>query len=293
MAQWTPTLLRAGRFLLDAGCMFGIIPRVVWSKWFPTVGPGAIDGLNRMPLQQNCLLLESGGRLVLIETGIGDKFPPKERSIYAQESLPDGTPRAIHHALAEKKARPEDISAVIVTHLHFDHAGGLTRLNPDNPERPALTFPNAEVFVQQQELDDALANRSTMNKTYLSSHLTPEVRERFRPVRGEAEVLPGVTVFPTPGHTWGQQCIRFTDAKGRTVCFVSDVMPTARHARATTNLAYDVEPYTSMLERMKLLERAEREGWVLVLDHDPDNAAYAVNRDPENPRAFALTPATL
>jgi len=273
--------------------MFGIIPRVVWSKWFPSHGQGAIDGLNRMPLQQNSLLLESGGKLVVIEVGIGDKFPPKERSMYGQESLPDGTPRAIHHAIAERGARPEDVSAVIVTHLHFDHAGGLTRLDPANPDKPVLTFPYAEVFVQRQEIDDAFAGRSTMNKTYLPGHLTPEVRERFRPVEGEREVLPGITVFPTPGHTWGQQCIRFTAPGGCNVCFVSDVMPTSRHARPTTNLSYDVETYTSMVERMKLLERAEREKWVLVLDHEDADPVFAVGREPENPKAFALQPATL
>ena len=248
--------------------MFGIIPRVVWMKWFPASGDGAIDAANRMPLQQNGLLLESGGRLVVVEVGIGDKFGAKEAAMYSQACRPDGRPRAVHDALAEHGARPEDVNAVIVTHLHFDHAGGLTRLDPAHPDRPRLTFPNAEIFVQRREIEDALAGRSTMNKTYLPGHLTPEVRERFRPVDGEREVLAGITVFPTPGHTWGQQCVRFADRKGRTVCFVNDVMPTARHARPTTNLSYDVEPYTSMLERAKLLERAERERWTLVLDHE-------------------------
>jgi len=231
--SYTPRLLRSGVFYLDAGCMFGIIPRVVWSRWFPDSGPFAIDDKNRMPLQQNSLLLESSdGKLVLIEAGIGEKLTPKEQGLYAQATQPDGKPRAIHDALAEAGCDPEDIDAVVITHLHFDHAGGLTRFG-DSPDEIVPTFPNAEIYVQRQEIDDALANKSTMHKTYLPTHLTPEVRERFRPVEGEAEILPGLTCFPTPGHTWGQQCVRFADPKGRTIAYISDVMPTKRHARPT------------------------------------------------------------
>jgi glyoxylase-like metal-dependent hydrolase (beta-lactamase superfamily II) len=274
--------------------MFGLIPKVVWSRWFPPSGDGAIDEANRMPLQQNALLLESGGRLVVVEAGIGDKMSPKEHAIYAQEMTPSGSPRSIHHALQEAGCRPEDVSAVLVTHLHFDHAGGLTRLAAPgaDPEKPLLTFPNAEVIVQRQEWEDALANRSTMNKTYLRNHLNEQVRERLRLVDGEREVLPGISVIPVPGHTWGQQCIAVRASGGRTVVYCNDVMPTALHCRPTTNLSYDVEPYTSMLQRQKLLERAAAGGWTLVLDHEPGHAAFTAR--PEGERGgFSLVAADL
>ncbi len=279
--------------------MFGLIPKVVWSRWFPpTPEEGGVDALNRMPLQTNSLLLESSdGRLAIVELGIGDKLPPKEQSIYTQELTPSGRPRAIHDALHEIDASPSDIHALIVTHLHFDHAGGLTRLNPANPnpdpERPVLTFENAEVFVQRQEFDDALANRSTMHRTYLRNHLTDAVRERCKTIDGEREVLPGITVFPTPGHTWGQQCIRIAAPGGKTIVFVSDVMPTRLHARPTCNLSYDVEPYTSMLQRTALLDRAADEHWILVLDHDPGDPVFTVRRDPDKPGTHILEPAAL
>lgn len=276
---WSWKLLRCGAFRLDAGCMFGLIPRVVWMKWFPE---GVIDDQNRMPLQTNSLLLESGGKLVVVEVGIGDKLGPREVGIYAQELTPAGRARTVYDAVEEAGARPEDVSAVIVTHLHFDHAGGLTRLGPSaDPEKPVLTFPNAEIIVQSQEWNDAIRNRSTMNKTYLKNHLTGAVRERLRLVKGQQEVFPGVSVFPVPGHTWGQQCVGIDTPDGRTIVFTNDVMPTALHCRPTTNLAYDVEPYTSMIERRHLLDTAAEDKWTLVLDHEPGHAVYGVEHDPE------------
>ncbi len=286
---WSWKLLRCGEFRLDAGCMFGLIPRVVWMKWFP---PGVIDESNRMPLQVNTLLLEGDGHLVVIEVGIGDKLTPKEQGLYGQQLRPDGRPRSVIDAIAEAGRRLEDVTAVVVSHLHFDHAGALTRLGPTgDPEKPELTFPNARIFAQKREWEDALANRSTMHRTYLKSHLNAQVTERIRVCDGEAEILPGVSVFPTPGHTWGQQCIKFTDTSGRTIVYCNDVMPTALHCRPTANLAYDVEPYTSMLERNKLLVRAADEQWTLILDHEPGHAAFTVQRDAESPGGHRLVPA--
>lgn len=273
---YTCRLLRSGGFKLDAGCMFGLIPRVVWTRWLEP------DAENRMPLQQNTLLLEGEGRRVLIEPGVGDKFGPKERGIYALEE------RSVHDALHEADCDPDSIDAVIVTHLHFDHAGGLTKLHPDNHERTQLSFPNAEIIVQRREWEDAIANKSTMHKTYLSNHLTEEVAEQTRLVDGDEEVLPGIRVVDCPGHTWGQQAVMFDDAGGGKVVYVPDVMPTRHHCRATTNLAYDVEPYTSMVQRMRMLELASDHGWTLVLDHEPGHASFKAHADAEKAGVYSL-----
>lgn len=286
--RWSWRLLRCGLFWLDGGGMFGVVPKPLWSK---LVTP---DDRNRIPVQTNALLLEREGKLVVIEVGNGDKFGPKERDIYSMED------RCVASALREAGARPEDVSTVLVSHLHFDHAGGLTRKpRPGEPDRPALTFPNAEVVSQRQEWQDAIANRSTMSRTYLPDHLTPEVRERLRlidsadPVVATAartrregapdgagfvstEVLPGIEVFRVPGHTWGQQAIRFTDTRGRVIVFTPDVLPTAAHAGAAFNMGYDVEPYVSMRVRMAFLEAARREKWLLALDHEPGEAVRSV-----------------
>jgi glyoxylase-like metal-dependent hydrolase (beta-lactamase superfamily II) len=312
--RYSMQLLRAGEFRLDAGSMFGLIPRVVWSRAAPT------DDRGRITVQHNCLLLERldepprgstlhAPKLAIIEVGTGNKLDPKNRDIFAMSERWIGT------ALQEVNCRAEDIGGVVTTHLHFDHAGGLTRLS--NPgEKPdwtgpastfggprgdhgvKLTFPNAKVFAQAREWSDALANRSVMTRTYFEDHLHP-VREQMslvessRPFapgyvpdrdetpRGgvelrETEVMPGIFVFSVPGHTWGQQAIRFVDANGRSVVFTPDVMPTAWHVGAAYNLGYDVEPYTSMVSRRWFLEEAERNKWLLCLDHEAGNPLRTV-----------------
>lgn len=275
--------------------MFGLVPRVVWSKTVPT------DERGRITVQHNCLLLERSGagdgpKLIVLEVGSGDKLDAKSRDIF---NLGD---RTILTALHEVDCRPEDVGAIAVTHLHFDHAGGLTRLcrtgeaadwSDSNGAKVKLAFPHAAVYAQAREWSDALANRSVMTRTYFKDHLEP-IRCQIRlvdsprpfpighiPDRDEApgapvllrrtEVAPGLWVFLVPGHTWGQQAMMFEDTKGRTVVFTPDVMPTAAHVGAAYSLGYDVEPYTSMVSRRWFLEEAAAGGWVIVLDHEPGN----------------------
>ncbi len=304
--RWT--LLNAGRLMLDGGSMFGVVPRVVWTR---QVEP---DDKNRIALSHNCLLLESEEpesalgrpRRVLIETGTGDKLDDKMARIFGLDG------RTVESAVIEAGVDPAEIDHVIVSHLHFDHAGGLTR-TPRGGEKPdwtaahggessgeslgvVRTFPNAQLIVQQQEWEDAIANTAVMTRTYYRDHLLPfadlgpeslrlvesplpfdsalgvptrdalpasGVRERT------TEVVGGVGVFRVPGHTWGQQAVCFTDVEGREIVFVPDVLPSRWHAGAAYSLAYDVEPYTSMLSKRWLLEEAARAGWTLVLDHEP------------------------
>jgi len=325
-SAWNFRLLRAARFKLDAGSMFGLVPRVVWSKTVP------VDDRGRMDVQHNCLLLERatpgpGPRRVLIETGTGNKLDTKMRDIFALEN------RSIIDALNEAGAPPESIEAVVVSHLHFDHAGGLTRL-PRSGEKPTWsgddggggssahggclpTFPNATIYVQEREWNDATANRSVMTKTYYPDHLLPvapqiktvdsprpfplgQIPDRDELPRTpvelrETELWPGagISVFLVPGHTWGQQAIRFTEpsppsGRGRTIVFTPDVMPTVHHAGAAYSLGYDVEPYTSMVTRRWFLTEAARHNWLLCLDHEPGNPLVRVR---ENTRGwFDLAP---
>lgn len=319
--------------------MFGLVPRVVWSRSVPT------DDKGRITVQHNCLLLDrvgpgEGPRRVLVEVGTGDKLDPKMREVFSLETSPDsGKPRTVVDALAEAGATPESIEAVVVTHLHFDHAGALTRLarpgeTPDWPCPPnndggggssqsggcCRTFPNAAIYVQRREWADATANRSVMTKTYYPDHLWP-IEPQLRLIDSprpfppglvpdrdedpqapvemrETELWPGsgITVFLVPGHTWGQQAVKFREpdpltspsSKGRTVVFTPDVMPTVNHLGAAYSLAYDVEPYTSMVSRHWFLDEAARSGWVLCLDHEPGHPLVRVR---ENAKGwFDLTP---
>ena len=270
--QWSWQVLRAGSFRLDGGSMFGVVPRTIWST---LVKP---DEQNRIALQTNCLLLDDGSQKILIETGYGEKWSDKERAIYELER------RTVVDALREVDCEPEQINFVIVTHLHFDHAGGLTVF--DRSGKAVPVFPNAQVIIQQTEWDDAQANKSTMTRTYLRSHLDP-IADRLQLVHDEKEALPGVIVWPMVGHTWGQQAVRFDDGNG-IVCFPGDVMPTANHVGPSFNMGYDMLPYQNMLSQQALLERALDESWRIVIDHEPGDAVRRVAKDPDRPGRFLL-----
>lgn len=295
-------LLRAATFKLDAGSMFGLIPRVVWSKSNP------VDAKDRITVQHNCLLLTRDDvpagtpRHVILEVGSGNKLDPKTVAIFDLQN------RWLGDALAEVNARAQDVHGVICSHLHFDHAGGLTRLplpgEDPGPLNAVSSFPNAEIISQAREWEDALANNSVMTRTYFRENLEP-IRKQLKLVNSPypfasaahnfpwapsrdadpgpvtnrlTEVFPGIHVFCVPGHTWGQQATLFTDDQGRTVVFVPDVMPTLAHLGAAYSLAYDVEPYTSMLSKHWLLAAAADNNWLLVLDHEPGNPICRVKR---------------
>jgi glyoxylase-like metal-dependent hydrolase (beta-lactamase superfamily II) len=223
--------------------------------------------------------------LILIETGFGSKWSDKERGFYDLER------RDVADALREVNVTPEQIAHVIVTHLHFDHAAGLTRLQDSADGKLAVpTFENATVHVQRREWEDALANKSTMNRTYLRDHLDP-IASCVQLIDGEREILPGITVWPMPGHTWGQQAVRFNDERG-TVVFAGDVLPTVNHAGLPFSLAYDMEPYTSMLSKRRLYAQAMAGNWRLVLDHEPgEDVVFHVREESGKPGKYLLEPA--
>ena len=255
--------LRTGAFRLDGGGMFGLIPKPMWSQWT------APDADNRIALLTRSLLVESRDGLVLVEAGCGDKWTDRERAMYDLER------RTAVDALAELGVDPRDIAHVVLTHLHFDHAAGLTRMGAAGLES---VFANARIHVQRQEWLDALANKSTMTRTYLRTHLDP-IAERVELHQGPAEVVAGVRVMPAPGHTWGQQVVMWADAEG-TVCYPGDAMPTVHHAHLSASLGYDMLPYQTMLTKRALLELADAERWRLVLDHQVGNCV--VQRGPRS-----------
>jgi len=261
------TPLRTGSFRLDGGGMFGLIPKSMWSQWTTP------DADNRIALAARSLLVESArDGLVLVEAGYGDKWTDKERAMYALER------RTAVDALGEIGVDPMDIAHVVVTHLHFDHAGGLTRLGDGGPE-PA--FPRARIHVQRTEWLDALANKSTMTRTYLRTHLDP-IAAQVELHEGACAPLAGFTLLPTAGHTWGHQSILVDGASAAggtaTHLFAGDACPTIHHAHPAASLGYDMMAYEAMCTKRALLDRAEREGWTVALDHDAGHALARVVR---------------
>lgn len=273
MSQWKSRLLRAGGFRLDGGSMFGVVPKAVWSR---LVSP---DQDNCIPLQTNCLLLEMNGSRILIETGNGSKWSDKERDIFGLED------RTIETALKEAGVLPDQIDLIILTHLHFDHAGGLTRLTPEG--ELVSTFPSAEIIVQEQEWNDAMANRSTMSATYLRTNLDP-IAGQVRRIEGKTTIMEGLTALPTPGHTWGHQSILIDELDGP-LCFTGDLLPTLNHFGRAWSMGYDMLPHDTLLTKERMFRQAVDEHWRLVLDHEPGDAVTAIEHDPKK-NWFKLIP---
>jgi glyoxylase-like metal-dependent hydrolase (beta-lactamase superfamily II) len=230
--------------------MFGVVPKALWSK---LVEP---DSRNRIPEACNCVVLERNGQRILIETGFGGGWSVKERSMFGMNGV------TILAALKQNNIDPESISTVILSHLHFDHAAGVTLL------------PNAQVIVQKQEWEDANNNKSTMSKTYLPRVLD-SIRDRLELVDGDCTVCEDIQLTVRKGHTWGLQSIEFQDNDG-TVCFCSDVMPTLNHVGLAYSMGYDMLPWDNAQTKQKLLEEAHTKGWRLVLYHEPDSPTVTV-----------------
>lgn len=237
--------------------MFGVVPRVLWER---VASP---DERNRIELALNCLLIRDGKRTLIVETGMGEKWGPKDREIYALRN--DG---GLVGALARTGVRTESVDTVVLTHLHFDHAGGAT--SPGSGGEPVPTFPNAEYLVQRTEWDFASDLNERTRASYRTENYHPlQKAGQIRFLEGETEIAPGVRVVPLPGHTPGLQGVLLTGG-GRTALFPSDLIPTAAHLPYPYIMGYDVLPLTTLEMKKRVIPRAVAEGWVLILVHEPN-----------------------
>ncbi|MGD8454304.1 MAG: MBL fold metallo-hydrolase [Phycisphaerae bacterium] len=274
----TLTLLNGGRLKLDGGAMFGIIPKPLWTRSTPA------DERNRIELACNCLLVEwpgPAGRRVIIETGHGPKYAEKEQGFFDVDPAMWLAP-----TLAAAGVDPATITDVVVSHLHFDHAGGLSR---DDDGRLRPTFPNARVHVQRQEYDDAVAGYGIMTATYRRENLTPlDEADRWHLLDGAEEIVPGVRAWPTPGHTRGHQSI-VIEGRERSAVFTGDLMPTAAHLGPPYNMGYDLLPVQNRESKRDVLRWAAEREALVVIDHEP---AHPVVRVATEKDWFRLEPAT-
>ncbi len=248
-------LIPGGTFRLDGGAMFGVVPKTLWSR------VTAPDDENRIPLTTNCLLLRSPETTVLIETGCGEKYSEKERGIYRMQH-----PSPLVANLAVRGVRPDRVKLVINTHLHFDHAGGNTVLHEG---RPTATFPNARYVTQA--LEHAEANRPTERNaaSYRTQDWKPlEESGQLDLVEGDTEVLPGVRLIPTPGHTRGHQSV-LIDSGERQLLFIGDLCPTIAHVPLPWIMSFDLHPMTTLETRRALYNTILEHQWTVMFAHDP------------------------
>ncbi len=253
-----------GRFALDGGAMFGVVPKVLWQDKI-----GA-DDKNRIPLALRTLLIRGDGRVILIDTGIGEKWSPKLMELYGIEQ----SAHPLVTALASNGIAPEEVTDLIVTHLHFDHVGGATTYDTNRKLVP--TLPNAKVHVQKANWEHANDPNEKDKASYLSENFVPLYETGvLNLVEGEREILPGITVIPSNGHTIGQQIIRIGDGKGAVV-YCGDLVPTSAHLPIPWVMGYDLFPMTTIEEKKSILPVAAKEGWRLFFEHDPVRSSCTI-----------------
>ena len=268
---WRCHTLEGGLQRLDGGAMFGVVPYPLWSTRVEQ------DERHRIPLAMRCLLVEHPDGLVLIDSALGNKEDAKFLEIYGIENQGLEGATQLEDALATAGFLPRDVRWVINTHLHFDHAGGNTTMDPeleDDPRRHVRpTFPNATYVVQRGELEFARHTNERTRASYLPHNFEPiAAAARWRLLEGDEEVLPGISVRLTPGHVPFHQAVLVRDGAD-TAVFVADLIPTTAHLPLPWIMGYDLEPLRTLESKRRLLTDAVRDQWRIVFEHDPRIAA--------------------
>ncbi|MEO5817680.1 MAG: MBL fold metallo-hydrolase [Gemmatimonadaceae bacterium] len=258
--------LQAGLQQLDGGAMFGVVPKTLWERKIPA------DARNRIPLGMRCLLIEHPDGLVLIDNGVGNKEPEKFYGIYGIENAPIGAvgPTQLESALAEAGFAPADVTMVINSHLHFDHAGGNTKR--DEHGKISLSFPKAIYVVRRGEWEWAHRANERTSASYFPHNFDPlQEAGRLELVDDDVELLPGIQLRHTPGHTPHHQGILVTSGPDR-LFYVADLAPTVAHVPLPWIMGYDVEPLVSLETKRRIWGEAVSEGWTVMFEHDATNA---------------------
>jgi len=249
--------VRDGFFWLDGGSMFGVVPKVLWQKIYPS------DAENRIRLGLNSILIDTGDVRILVDTGIGPDLKSRMREFYSLERDP-GLPGALERI----GFKVEDIDFVINTHLHFDHCGGNTHRDAGGEFVP--TFPSADYIIQKCEWEAGLNPSNRDKPSYFSSYFRPlQKHGRLRLVDGDSEIVPGVTAVIAAGHTSCHQCVK-VQSQGRTLFFLGDMVPTSGHVGLPYIMSYDLFPQETMDNKLRFFRQAMEEDWIVAFNHDPD-----------------------
>ena len=258
-------ILSDGVVKLDGGSVFGQMPRVAWGNTVMT------DRKNRITLGLNCLLLQVAGKNVLVDTGVGSIADEKNKE--AMGLVPSRLSKGLKGAGLSSK----DIHAVILSHLHFDHSGGCTRLNRAGNVVP--TFPNARYFVQRTCWEDACTtpNERCLVNQRMENFLPVADRGQLEMLDGDSEIFPGLNVIVTNGHAEGHQMVMFNHG-GERVVFLGDLVPTPHHLSPAVISAFDHSPQGTFEQKREVLAEAERQGWLLVFSHGHETKAGYLER---------------
>jgi glyoxylase-like metal-dependent hydrolase (beta-lactamase superfamily II) len=258
LGNYRVEIVQDTEFRLDGGAMFGVVPRKLWAKECPP------DDENRIRMNMNCVFIDTGADKVLIESGIGDKWNAKQQSMYGINRT-----RPLPETLAMRTGvSANEITIVVNTHLHFDHAGGNTRLDAEG--KPVASFPNARYFVSRTELEHADRPTERDRASYLPENWRPLVESGQLEAREpDYEVVPGLRMETMPGHNRSMQCWRL-QRNGKTMFGFADLVPMRAHVRLPWIMGYDLYPVETLEAKRRLMPQAARENWICMFYHDPD-----------------------
>jgi glyoxylase-like metal-dependent hydrolase (beta-lactamase superfamily II) len=251
--------IETGRFKLDGGAMFGVVPKPLWSRKIDA------DAKNRILMAMRCLLVESQqtGRLYLIDNGIGTKFNEKMSGIYDI----DHQHSELHSSLQQHGFTADDITDVIFTHLHFDHCGGTTYY--DDGGEINHTFKNATYHVTKKHFETATNPNIREQASFLADNIEPLVdSDRLNLVEEHHQYEAGLRTLSADGHTLGQHLPKI-EAGGKTVIFAADLLPSHVHLPMPWIMGYDMRPINTLEEKEAFLDEAIEKKWYIYLEHDP------------------------
>ena len=264
--------IETSKFALDGGAMFGVVPQTIWKKTNPP------DESNRISMVTRSLLIVGRGKKILVDTGNSPKMSTKLQAIYKIDTKETN----LLSSLSNLNITPSEISDVILTHLHFDHAGGST-MNDNGLIKP--TFPNAKYYLQKEHWNLALNPTDRDKASFLQEDYLP-LKEfgMLELVEGEFEIFPGIQLMLFNGHTNFQQLPKISDGKN-TVFFAGDLIPMSAHVPLPFIMGYDLRPLITLEEKKKILGPAYEEKWDIVFEHDPN---VAVGKVSSNEKGFFL-----
>ena len=265
IGKWKVYALDTGFFSLDGGAMMGSVPKVLWDKTNPS------DSENRIELALRCLLVDDGENVVLIESGIGNTYPAKFKKMFNIKQHEN----TLSYTLNKYGYSIENITHMVLTHLHFDHAGGAVFFNDNNELVP--TFPNAKYYISEDNWNAGLNPSPRDSASYLQEIYLPLKDAGVLHIIPEnSNIIKGIDTYVVHGHTTGQQLIKVSDQE--TMVFCSDLIPLKSHLKIPWIMGYDLNASLTLKEKEKFLDLASDNNWLLFFYHDPKTVAVKIKK---------------